>query len=109
MGFPRPRLAARRPTGSAGWRMVFARLPAPGRWAAAAFGALALAALAGEALVRASGALDHGLVPRRLLARGASPGPPYRLRAGERLEVLGREVRVSSLGLRGPEVASRPP
>ena len=79
------------------------------RLAAGALAALALAAAAGEALVRAAGALDAGPVPRRLLAPSDLPDLPYRLRAGERLRVLGREVRVSSLGLRGPDVAARPP
>ncbi len=85
------------------------RLPAPWRWLAGALVALALAALTGELLVRVTGALDHGPVPRRLFERGASSGLPYRLRPGERLRVLGRDVHVSSLGLRGPEVAVRPP
>jgi lysophospholipase L1-like esterase len=79
------------------------------RLAAGALLALALAAGAGEALVRATGALDSGPVPRRLLAPAGLPDLPYRLRAGERLRVLGREVRVGSLGLRGPEVAEPSP
>jgi lysophospholipase L1-like esterase len=79
------------------------------RGLAAALVALAFAALTGEALVRATGALDAGPVPRRLLERGAGGTPPYRLRPGERLRVLERDVRVSSLGLRGPELAPRPP
>jgi lysophospholipase L1-like esterase len=85
------------------------RLPAPLRWLALALAALVLAMLGGEALVRASGALDHGPVPRRLVEATGAAEPPYRLRPGARLAVLGREVRVSSLGLRGPEVAARPP
>src|SRR5262245_27674647 len=85
------------------------RLPAPWRFTARALVALALAAVAGEALVRLTGALDRGPGPRRLVAPGASAELPYRLRPGERLQVLGRDVRVSSLGLRGPEVGSRPP
>jgi lysophospholipase L1-like esterase len=85
------------------------RLAAAWRWLAGALVALALAALCGEALVRATGALDAGPVPRRLLERGSGGGLPYRLRPGERLRVLGRDVRVSSLGLRGPEAAARPP
>jgi lysophospholipase L1-like esterase len=68
-----------------------------------------LVALTGEALVRATGALDAGPVPRRLLERGREDGLPYRLRHGERLRVLGREVRVNALGLRGPETGERPP
>jgi hypothetical protein len=85
------------------------RLPSALRWLALALVALALAALAGEALVRATGALDQGPVPRRLLEATGAAEPPYRLRAGVRLAVLGRDVRVSSLGLRGPEIAPRPP
>jgi hypothetical protein len=85
------------------------RLARPLRWLALALAALALAALAGEALVRASGALDHGPVPRRLVEPTGAAEPPYRLRAGARLAVLGRDVRVSSLGLRGPELAARSP
>jgi lysophospholipase L1-like esterase len=85
------------------------RLPALARGLALALAALALAALAGEAIVRLTGALDRGPVPRRLVEPTGAAEPPYRLRPGERLRVLGREVRVSSLGLRGAEVAPRPP
>lgn len=65
---------------------------------------LVAAALIGELLVRASGALDAAPVPRRLMVETELPGLPYRLRPGVRLRWFGEPLTTNSVGLRGAEL-----